>query len=212
MKLSAGGQSVFDYRNGTSDPLIRFLLRMNNESTWIHLGSWYLDDVYLDTNGENLTDPRDQVGVLGDYNNNGELDAGDLDEVTSVMLADGYNAAMDLNQDDAVDMLDRVEWLESPNIAHSYVGDWNLDKVFDSADFVQVFVEGKYETQEAAGFAQGDSNGDGVFDSADMVEAFVGGGYEEGVRPAARAVPEPSGLVLVLPLLGLLGVWRRSKP
>ena len=43
-------------------------------------------------------------------------------------------------------------------------------------------------------------NGDRKFGSGDMVAAFAAGGYEKGLRPATgvNAVPEPSGIVLVV--------------
>ena len=43
------------------------------------------------------------------------------------------------------------------------VGDTNLDGEFSSGDLVQVFVDGKYETNEEAGWEQGDWNGDHHF-------------------------------------------------
>ena len=69
--------------------------------------------------------------------------------------------------------------------------------MFDSGDFVAVFIEGLYETGEAAGWAKGDWNADLVFDSGDFVAAFIDGGYEIGAYPGAvQAVPEPSNLAL----------------
>jgi hypothetical protein len=59
-------------------------------------------------------------------------------------------------------------------------GDSNLDREFNSSDLVMVFVEGKYETGEAAGWEQGDWSGDGLFDSNDLVHAFTNGNYEQG--------------------------------
>ena len=74
--------------------------------------------------------------------------------------------------------------------------DSNLDLEFNSADMVQVFVAGKYEKDEDAGWEEGDWDADLRFNSADMVAAFVSGGYEKGQKPpqqaaAVSAVPEP---------------------
>ena len=70
-KLGVGNQDVFNFRNGTDDDLVRFLIRDNNDGAGIHIGPWYLDDIYLDTAGENLTDPT--AGVVT------QLWAGDAD-------------------------------------------------------------------------------------------------------------------------------------
>ena len=60
------------------------------------------------------------------------------------------DAAFDLNVDQRVDWLDHPFWVR--NLKHTWYGDANLDGEFNSADFVQVFAAGKYETgQSTAG-------------------------------------------------------------
>ena len=149
--------------------------------------------------------------VTGDYNNNQQLDAGDLDKQAEQMVRNPVPppAGYDLNGDNKVDGEDRLVWLH--DLKNVYVGDADLSGEFNSADFVQVFVAGKYETGQKALWGDGDWDGNQVFDSGDFVAAFIDGGYETGPRPGAvSAVPEPSSVVLVL-LGALLLVRRRQK-
>ncbi len=91
-------------------------------------------------------------------------------------------------------------------------GDSNHDGDFNSADFVQVLLMGKYETGEVASWSQGDWNGDRIFSSADFVTAFVDGGYEEGLRTGTAEVPEPAAwLMLVTGLIGVAFGRRRQS-
>ena len=129
----------------------------------------------------------------GDYNGNGMLDAGDLD-LQSQGIKD-QNLKYDANGDGVVDVADRVVWTN--DLKNTWMGDSDLNGVFDSSDFVIVFGEGKYETGEPATWGQGDWNGDMLFDSGDFVTAFGSGGYEMGEQPGGpnpvtAAVPEPS--------------------
>ena len=67
VKLTSFGDDVFDFQNGTDDALITFWIRNSNP----HTGPWYLDDIYLDPGGENLSNP-----LLGGV---AQLQAGDAD-------------------------------------------------------------------------------------------------------------------------------------
>ena len=141
-------------------------------------------------------------GILGDYNDNGQLDAGDLDLQAAAIAAN--DLAYDLNNDGATNYADRQVWVK--DLKSTWIGDANLDGVFDSGDFVVAFTAGKYETGDPAGWADGDFDGNMLFDSADFVASFIDGGYEAGPVAAVAAVPEPSSILLIL--VGLLGVLR----
>ena len=117
----------------------------------------------------------------------------------------------DLNTDSVVDHDDHSIWVK--DLKNTWYGDASLDGEFTTADIVQVFQAGKYETQQYAGWGEGDWNGDGVFSTADFVTAFGDGCYENqgecGPRP--NGVPEPSTLALFsLGVLGLVALRRHA--
>ena len=136
------------------------------------------------------------AGLVGDYDQNGQLDSADLDLQAAAMTSGTNPPEFDLNGDGVVNFDDRVMWVSE--LKGTWIGDANLDGEFNSDDFVLVFTAGKYETGQVAGWSEGDWQGDLVFDSGDFVAAFTDGGYELGPRPpAAPSVPEPSGIVLL---------------
>lgn len=145
--------------------------------------------------------------VLGDFNGNGVLDMGDLDDMAAGMVAG--DTSFDLTGDGQINYNDRVYWVK--NLAETWIGDANFDGEFNSGDLVVVFQAGKYETDTLATWDQGDWNGDQRFGSSDLVVAFQDGGYEAGPRAASLAsVPEPSSLTLLLAsLLGLVPLRKK---
>jgi hypothetical protein len=148
------------------------------------------------------------AGLTGDYSGNGVLDAADLDLQTGAIVAGGPIEVFDLTNDGVLNYADRQEWVNV--LKKTWIGDADLNGKFESADLVNVFVVGKYETGQEAGWAEGNFNGlDKVFSSDDLVAAFIDGGYEAGERPATSAVPEPSGVLLWL--IGLLLLPRRRR-
>ena len=148
-----------------------------------------------------------QLVVNGDFNVDCQLTAEDIDQLSVAVAHGEYDSFYDLDQNMLLEPEDRRIWVEE--LRWTYFGDSDLSGDFSSADFVAVFVEGKYETQQPATWAQGDWDGDQLFDSSDFVEAFVGGGYEAGPRIRPMVVPEPSSGWLLL--LGLLPMWRRRS-
>ena len=150
----------------------------------------------------NTTDP-------GDFDGDGDLDAADIDALTTASAAGGNNPTYDLNADNLVNVTDVNAWIK--DLKNSWIGDSDLNGEFNSSDFVAVFTAGKYETGGAAVWTEGDWDGNGKFESSDFVAAFADGGYEQGPRAAVASVPEPSSLVLVLTgLLMFVGGRRRS--
>ncbi|MCP4190759.1 MAG: PEP-CTERM sorting domain-containing protein [Planctomycetaceae bacterium] len=144
----------------------------------------------------------------GDFNGDSVLDAADIDLLTAEIVAGNNSAEFDLNADNLVNVADHSVWVE--DLKNTWLGDANLDGLFDSSDFVVAFQAGQYESGNPAGWAAGDWNADQLFDSSDFVAAFQSGAYENGPRPAAAAVPEPSTIVL-LGLAMLIGLPRRRR-
>ena len=131
--------------------------------------------------------------IRGDFNRNGQLDVGDLDELAVGMSTN--DLTYDLNGDNRTDIDDRLLWVH--DLKGTWMGDADLDGEFNSSDFVRVFAAGLYERDVLATWDQGDWDGDLRFDSSDFVVAFTDGGYEQGPIPPANAVPEPSSILLM---------------
>ena len=150
------------------------------------------------------------LGILGDFNGDGDLSAEDINLLSAAVRAGGAGAEFDVNSDGAVNFDDRNEWVRQ--LKQTYFGDSNLDGVFDSGDFVFAFQAGQYEDGVPSNslWETGDWNGDGEFDSGDFVIAFQSEGFEKGPRPpfGAAAVPEPAAFVSLAIGALLLGAGR----
>ena len=149
-----------------------------------------------------------------DINRDGECSAADIDELTDAILAGSADGKYDLNADGAIDLTDRRTWVEHGDYMHTYLGDSNLDGEFSTRDFVDVFQAAEYEDKITmnSGWAEGDWNGDKEFSTTDFVEAFQTAAYEKGPRQAiGAAVPEPSGITMMLGAAALMGRYTRRN-
>jgi hypothetical protein len=117
------------------------------------------------------------VSAQHDWNVDNRIDANDVDLLAAAIQAGDSDLSFDVNNDRVVDALD-LRALVQDRLA-SPPADVNLDGVFDSADLVQIFQAGKYETDQTALWSAGDFNSDGRFDSADLVVALQSG-YQGG--------------------------------
>ena len=141
------------------------------------------------------------LGLAGDFNQNGQIDVGDIDLLTMAVHDGNHPAEYDLNQDTLVNQADRIFWVQQ--IANTFFGDADFNLKFNSSDLVVVLQAGQYEDNISANstWATGDWDGNLEFQSGDLVAALQTGAYEKGPRVGAQAVvPEPAALVL-----GLLG-------
>ena len=164
---------------------------------------------------QDLTPLRSQVQPPqpdGDFDNDGQLTAADIDTLSAAVRANSTDLQYDLNADKAVNDADREVWVNE--LKYTYFGDADLDGQFSSDDFVAAFQAGQYEDAIAgnSGWATGDWNGNAEFTSDDFITAFQAGGYELGPRrQPLPAIPEPTGLALAMAsLLGLL-LGRSSR-
>ena len=152
------------------------------------------------------------AALLGDFDQDGSLDADDIDQLSLQLRTTPDNRSFDLNNDATLSQADREVWVH--DLANTYFGDSNLDSEFNSSDLTTVFQAAKYELDEDAGWAEGDWNGDGRFDTSDLTAAFQDGGYEIGPRVAVSAVPEPSSAILLaigIIVISRLDVLRRVE-
>ena len=142
------------------------------------------------------------AAVPGDVNDDAVLNLQDIDQIVGQFESDVIALRYDIDGNFRVNFDDVTTWIRE--VKRTYIGDANLDGVFDSGDLVDVFAAGHYEDGEPqnSGWSQGDWNGDREFDTGDLVVAFQDGGYELGPRQVAAQVPETSSM---LPLVLAIG-------
>ncbi len=132
--------------------------------------------------------------IPGDLNNDLILDVQDIDLLTAASAIGTGPPSYDVNNDGAIDGQDVNYWAK--NLKGTWIGDANVDGLFNTTDLVQVLTAGKYEQNVDAVWSEGDWDGNGRFGTSDLVVALTDGGYEQG--PATAAVPEPTGGILLL--------------
>ncbi len=89
-----------------------------------------------------------QLVIHGDFNVDYQLTTEDIDLLTSAVVSGEYDPFYDLDQNRLLEPEDRRIWVEE--LKRTYFGDSDLNGRFTSNDFVAVFIEGKYETQQPA--------------------------------------------------------------
>jgi hypothetical protein len=161
-----------------------------------------LDQMVLPRN-VGLTFVQPAAIVAGDYNGNDQLDVGDAQLLINAVRSS--DLSFDVNLDGEVDQVDLQSWIH--DLKGTWIGDANLDGLFNSTDLVEVMVWGKYERDLSASWAEGDWNADGRFSTSDLVAALQDGGYETTRAAGTAVVPEPS--TLLIGLLCAFPLWRR---
>ncbi|MCA9216955.1 MAG: choice-of-anchor B family protein [Planctomycetales bacterium] len=148
----------------------------------------------------------EKIELVGDFNRDGQLSAEDLQFAIVAAVGSSADLRYDLDANGQVDLRDASSWAR--HIAEATPGDANLDGVFNSGDFVQVFHAGEYEDDVPANstWFDGDWTGDLEFTSADLVVAFQVQRYES----ASKLVPEPSCFLLIAMVSGCV-ISRRLR-
>ncbi|MCA9200754.1 MAG: hypothetical protein KDA87_24615, partial [Planctomycetales bacterium] len=107
--------------------------------------------------------------MTGDFDEDGDIDATDIDILAAAIRDFDIDPKFDLNLDDRLDLRDFVFMIK--RVLLTDFGDANLDGRFDSKDLIAVFQAGEYEDgiDGNSGWAEGDWSGDGDFDTQDLV-------------------------------------------
>jgi hypothetical protein len=117
-----------------------------------------------------------QPAIRGDFDGNGTVDSQDVKSLFDELVLADPDLRFDLTGDGLVDTSDRDAMIVE--VLGSTYGDANFDRVFDSADLIQVLQAGKFRSLSAkATWEQGDWDGDGVFDTKDVLLALQRGAY-----------------------------------
>jgi hypothetical protein len=113
-----------------------------------------------------------------DVNQDGRVDAADIDQVCRAARAGQRDSTLDLDGDGTVQVADAL-WLVR-NVLDTDAGDANLDGLFDERDLVQVLEANQFQDDLAgnSGWATGDWNCDGEFDRFDVIAALAIGRNE----------------------------------
>lgn len=152
-----------------------------------------------------------------DFNLDGSCDTGDLDALLALgPINNGIERVdsteiYDLNGDDFIDTQDVDEWLEIASEFNGFdepyqYGDADLSGFVDANDLNLVGLHWQLNSKS---WSDGNFNGDSAVNSEDLNAVAIN--WQQGIAPATT-VPEPNQAALVLCLILLSTVVRRSLP
>ncbi len=167
-----------------------------------------------------VVDATNVVVAVGDFNADGVVDASDIDFYSSsVGLTDqefGYDIRLDFDADGTIELEDHNfhvnNHVETSNGATgALLGDVNLDGTVDVLGDASILI-GSLNAPGPHRFATGDLNADRRVDVLGDAAILVGNLGQNtnpaASRPAAVAVPEPSGVVLLIAAAIGIGATR----
>ena len=140
--------------------------------------------------------------IVGDFNHNGMLDAGDIDLLSTEAANETHVEAFNLSGDALVNNVDRTFWVE--DLKGTFFGDADLDGTVAFNDFLTLSAN----FGQSGGWLAGDFSGNHEVDFSDFLQLSSNFGASQAAL-AAAVVPEPMGLDVVAGLFFLVCVLRR---
>ena len=232
LEFTSAGDARFGFGTGRIEPQLRLHHgdpRVVEENPNGLMAETNLDTIWRDNSFpiqvgfgiRNVLDRFDKPGVfrtdgtwvrsviIGDLTDDGQVDIADIDQLQQAIINGSTDAKFDLNVSGKLDLND-LQTLVVDQLG-TWIGDANLDDVFNHGDIVDAFIAGEYRDDllNNSTWATGDWNADGEFTEMDLVAAFIDGGYNRGSRSSAAPVPEPNHLIALLGALG--GLAARSR-
>lgn len=154
-------------------------------------------------------------GVDGDFNNDELWNCDDINALTAAIAAGSTDLSFDMNDDGVIDIDDVTEagvgWLavggaNNPDDTGGnpfLPGDINIDGTVDGGDFL-TWNTNKFQSLDA--WCLGDLTASGIVDGGDFL---IWNTFKFQSSDGVQAIPEPSGLALVVSMLGCLAFRRR---
>ena len=105
--------------------------------------------------------PGKTVTVAGDFDGDRQLTAIDIDRMNTAIRTGSADLTFDLTADGVVDLDDHSYWVHTGKA--TYIGDANLDGLFDNLDLVAILQSGQYQDTIVGNstWSTGDWNADG---------------------------------------------------
>lgn len=142
--------------------------------------------------------------IVGDFDENGLLEAADIDILAAAIRGGSTDAEFDLNSDSMVDAADHLYWVES--IKGTFLGDATLNGTVEFEDFLEL----SRHFGEIGGWAKGNFDLTTDVQFPDFLALSRNFGKTSGAV-AAAAVPEPTSAGLLCIGAILLGLRRKQK-